>query len=70
MTVTNILDHFPHKEFNLCDCRPTYSLIKSINQKLSANTSAIHSTSPDRHHGLLRLTLPLGANGNFLFFKP
>ena len=58
MTVTHILDRFPHEEFDLHDCRPTHALIKDINQKLSANASAIHSTLSDGHHGLLGLTLP------------
>ena len=58
MPVTHMLDRFPHKEFDLHNCRPTYALIQLINQKLNANASAIHSTLSDGRHGLLGLTLP------------
>ena len=53
MTVTDILDRFPHKDFDLHNCRPTYALIKDINAKLSANASDIHSILSDGRHGLL-----------------
>jgi len=58
MTVNDILDRFPYKEFDLHPGRPTYALIKDINEKLSANASAIHSTLSDGRHGLLGLTIP------------
>ena len=47
MTVTDILDRFPHKGFDLYNSRPAYTLMKDINEKLSANASTIHSTLSD-----------------------
>ena len=58
MTVKDILDRFPHEEFDHHDGRPTCALIKDVDEKLSANASAIHSTLSDSRHGLLGLTLP------------
>ena len=55
---SDILDRFPYKEFELYNGKPTYASIKEVNNKLSANAAAIHSTLFDGRHGLLGLTLP------------
>ena len=59
MPVTDILDKFPYKKFNLKSNYLIHATIKEVNKKLSTNTSAIHSTLSDGRHGLLSLTLPL-----------
>ena len=44
MLQSDILDRFSHKEFNLYSHKPTCTKIKEVNEKLSANASAIYST--------------------------
>ena len=54
----NIIDRFLYKDFQLINGKPTYTTIKSVNDKLSTNTSAKYSTLSDGRHGLLGLVIP------------
>ena len=73
MTITDILDKFPHKEFELNPNKSIHTSIKDINKKLSANASAIYSTLSDGRHSLLGLTLPAtvyNTISNISFVRP
>ena len=46
-----------NKDFKLINGKPTYATIKLVNDKLSTNAAAIHSTLSDSKHSILGLVI-------------
>ena len=70
---SNIISRFPHKDFELINSKPTYTTIKSVNNKYNANTTTIHSTLSNGRHSFLSLVIPSTIHNtitNIPFIRP